>query len=152
MNNDGSNQSHQSRMTIGTGLRWTVLSALALAGAGSYPTYLLAGRGGLLAELSAGVIVVGVAFGALALIVRQAKFGVASMIGTYKFASMAKVLACAILAIVAKFVFDLQARPLLLWTAGFYVCVLACQSIWLVKSLKGFAPATSASQEAVGKD
>ena len=139
-------------MTIGSGLRWTVSSAAAAAGVGTYPTYLLAGRDGLLAELAAGVIVVAVAVGALALVVRQARLGVASLVWTYKSASMVKVVACAILAIVAKFALGLQARPLLLWTAGFYLCVLAGQSIWLVRSMKGFVPATNAGQGACDKE
>jgi hypothetical protein len=143
MDNSGPDQGCRNRLTIGSGLRWTVLIAAAAACVGSYPTYLLAGRDGLLAELAAGVIVVVVTAGALALIVRQAHLGVASLVWTYKSAAMAKVLACAVLAIVAKFAFDLQAKPLLLWTGGFYVCVLAGQSIWLVRSLKGSAPATT---------
>lgn len=122
---------------IRSGLRWTVISAGAVAAVGLYPTYLLAGFRGLLAEAVASAIVTIVAMGALTLMVHQARFGAASLIWTYKTAAMGKMLLSVVLALGAKFAFNLPSRPLLLWIVIFYLAVLVGQSIWLSRTLRG---------------
>jgi len=115
---------------------WVIAGGVAVAAIGTYPTWRLAGAGGLAAELAAGLIVLGVKLASAWVLTRQAGGGPGRVAFVYVVLVAARVMAVLLLAVGACRLWGLPPRALLIWTAAFYLATLATDSIYLARALQ----------------
>lgn len=117
-------------------LAWVLPVAVLTAGIGIYPTWVVAGAEGLRAQLAAGVVVLGVKLAFAAVVVRQGRRGPTRAAFVYLTTSVLRIAVSLALAGAAWKLLDLPPGPLLLWTAIFYLALLAPETAWLVRALQ----------------
>ncbi len=117
-------------------LAWVLPVAVLTAGMGIYPTWVVAGLDGLLAQLAAGAVVLGVKLAFALVVVRHARRGPTRAAFVYMTMSVLRIAVSLGLAGAAWKLLDLPPGPLLLWTAIFYLALLAPETAWLVRALQ----------------
>jgi hypothetical protein len=120
---------------FGVLIAWLAPAVLAVGALGAYPTWAKTGPAGLIAEAAAAAIVLAVMIGSGALIMAMSSLGAAKMAYIFVMSAVPRVLVCMVLAAVTWALLDVPSRPMLLWTAGFYLVALVSESIWLHRAL-----------------
>ena len=115
---------------------WLVAAGVAVAVVGTYPTWRLAGAAGLKAELAAGLIVLGVKLASAVAVTGQAGGGPGRVAFVYVILIAVRTAAVLVLASGACWLWSLPPRALLIWTAAFYLAMLAAESFCLARALQ----------------
>ena len=119
-------------ISLGPLLAWTVAPALLLGAAGAYPTWRLAGTGGLVGLTAAACAVVAAMTGGAVVVVRRASGGLAKAVIAFLWAALVRIGTCLVLGLAAAFLLPLSPPAMLIWLAALYVVSLAGESVWLI--------------------
>ncbi|MDP6633511.1 MAG: hypothetical protein QGG42_01265 [Phycisphaerae bacterium] len=125
----------EMRISTAAAFTWIILLGLAAWVVGLYPTYLLAGKSGLVAQAVASVVVL-LATGASALViarlaVRGPKVAAMGML----LSGFARLILIVAALLVVRRSFELPLLVLLLWTGVFYVVMFGGEVIWLTRAI-----------------
>ncbi len=119
-------------------LGWVLPVSLGFGVVGIWPTWLVAGWAGVLAELAAGVVVLTVMIGNGVIVVGAAKKGRAPAAMAFSASSLARMILCPLLTAGVWWVFDLEIKPLGVWMIIFYLTGLAMECVWIVRALRKY--------------
>ena len=113
-----------------------IASVVVIGGLGAYPTWTWSGDGGLVAEAVAGAAGLAGAVMGAALITRAAREGAARAAAAFLPAEGYRFGVGAGSAALLWLVTDIPPVPLLIWSLGFFLAILFCETSWLVGALQ----------------
>jgi len=117
-------------------LAWIITLGVAAWAIGAYPTWLLAGWGGLLAQgLAGGVVLLTTALSTMMIADLAARDPAQAAVGLAGFGAIRVMLAISAFVAGWKYL-GLPPTPLLLWIVLFYVSALTGQIVWSVMALR----------------
>lgn len=117
-------------------LGWVLPVSLGLGVFGIWPTWLVARWPGVLAELTAGAVVLSVMIANGLMVVAAAKKGRASAATAFSASSLVRMVVCPLLTAAAGWIFGLEIMPLGVWMVVFYLTGLAMECVWIVRALR----------------
>ena len=113
-----------------------VIAVVAIAAVGSYPTWMLAGTPGLLAEAISGAATLLVMIASAVVVVRAAHRGATAAMMTFLVSGAARMVLSAVGIGVVIVVTDIPAAALLAWLLVFYLATLAAEGAWLSRAMR----------------
>lgn len=127
----------QNRLNFGRLQYLVVGCAAAVLLAGGYPAYRYAGWPGVISAVVAAAIVLAVMIASEWFVLRvQRKSGTLAATQVLFGAAVVRIPVTVALALGAKSLARLPAKPLLLWVAFLYVLLVVVESVWLSRKLK----------------
>ena len=123
------------RISFAALLAWVLPTGVLAGGAGLWPTWDLAGRGGVLAQAWAGAIVLAAVLASASVVMHFATSGPASAAFAFLAAGLIRLGVCVGLALLARWAAGLPAGPLFVWIGVFYAAMFGAEATWLARAL-----------------
>jgi len=127
--------SRQMRISFAASLVWVVLAGVLVGLLGAFPTWHLAGRDGLAAELWAGGIVLVAVVLSAAVVVCAAWRGPATAAAAFPASGLIRLGVGLALGCAAARWAGVDAAAFFVWPAVFYLAMLGAESFWLARAL-----------------
>lgn len=122
-------------ISLGEMLWWVLPVAAVLWGAGAWPMWHWAGRGGLVAHSAAGGVVVAVMLISASVVKYFAGNGPGRVAFAFMAAGLARIVICVGFTLAIRAAFSLPAGALFVSLAAFYMATLLAEGIWLGRAL-----------------
>jgi hypothetical protein len=125
----------EMRASSSAALAWIVMLGMTAWAIGAYPTYHLAGKGGLAAQAVASVVVLLVTWTSAVIIAKFASRGPKAAAMALLLSGFAKMILIVATVFTLKTSFNLPFLALMIWMGLFYVVMLGGELIWLSRAL-----------------
>lgn len=123
-------------ISVGALIRWVLPLPGFLAIAGVYPTWLVAGAGGIYALICAFVIVIGIMILNGLLIAKAARKGQPNASMTFIASSWLRIFACPLLGVLVWWIFRISPVSLGVWMTIFYLITLGLEIVWMIRAMR----------------
>jgi hypothetical protein len=124
------------RLSFWAMLGWVWMIGLLTGAVGLWPTWRLAGRGGLEGELLAGAVVLPIMLASALVVLRLARRGPAVVAAVFVIGGAVRLAVVLAAALILGHVFRLHAVAFLLWIALFYLTTILGEGFWLARALR----------------
>ncbi len=117
-------------------LGWVGVIGMLLGAVGAWPTWMLAGREGLMSELIAGAVVLPIMLASALVVLRGSLRGPAAAVKMFVVGWAVRLPAVVALALLLGFFCRVHLVAFMCWVGLFYLATIVCEGLWLAKGLK----------------